>query len=337
MNSKSFSFFFVGVLCGIVCAAFGFSYFSGRSVGESKKFSQVLKLAHTLDPKHPVHQAMEYMAARLREKSGGTVDLQIFPNGQLGSETECIELLQQGSIALTKTSTAPLESFVPDLAIFGVPYIFRSEDHFWKVIHSDMGKQLLREGEPKGIYGLCYYDAGARSFYTVTKPILTPDDLNGLKIRVQQSKTAMDMVQSLGGNPTPIAFGELYTALQSSMVDGAENNPPSFFSNRHYEVCKHYSLDEHTRVPDMLMISTKVWEEISPTVQRWIQESADESAEYERKLWRAETTRLLEQIKQQGVEIYYPDQKLFNEKVKAMHQSYSGSRIGELIEQVSRM
>ncbi|MFN9981042.1 MAG: DctP family TRAP transporter solute-binding subunit, partial [bacterium] len=176
----------------------------------------------------------EFMAQRLREKSGGTVEIQIFPNSQLGSETECIELLQQGALAITKTSAAPLEGFVPELALFGVPYIFRNEEHYWKLINSDLGKQLLAAGETKGIRGLCYYDAGARSFYTVNRPILKPSDLGGLKIRVQQSKTAMDMVQALGGSPTPVPFGELYTALQSSMVDGAENNAPSFYTNRHY-------------------------------------------------------------------------------------------------------
>jgi tripartite ATP-independent transporter DctP family solute receptor len=301
------------------------------------KTAQVLKLAHTLDPKHPVHQAMEFMAQRLREKSAGSVEIQIFPNSQLGSETECIELLQQGALAITKTSAAPLEGFVPELAVFGVPYVFRDEDHFWKLIHSDLGKQLLAAGESKGLRGLCYYDAGARSFYTVNRPILKPSDLNGLKIRVQQSKTAMDMVQALGGSPTPVPFGELYTALQSSMVDGAENNAPSFYSNRHFEVCKHFSLDEHTRVPDVLLVSTKVWNELSPQIQLWLQQAADESAEFQRELWQQETTRLLELIKQEGVEIHHPDQIEFAEQVKSMHDSLIGTRVGDLLKQLSEM
>lgn len=333
MNSKALSFFFVGLLVGVVVCSFGFSFvLRGRS--DAGRKIQILKLAHTLDPKHPVHQAMEFMAKRLDEKSGGTVQLQIFPNSQLGSETECIELLQQGALAMTKTSSAPLEGFIPELAVFGVPYVFRSEDHFWKVIHSDLGKQLLAAGESKGLRGLCYYDAGARSFYTVSKPILSPADLSGLKIRVQQSKTAMDMVESLGGNPTPIPFGELYTALQSSMVDGAENNAPSFYSNRHYEVCKHYSLDEHTRVPDLLLVSAKVWADLPPQTQAWLQESASESADFQRELWKKETERLLEQIKKEGVEIYKPDQSKFAEQVRAMHESFAGTAVGKLIKQV---
>ena len=336
MNTKTLSFFFVGLLVGVVAASAGFSWML-RSSTTRKNSVQVLKLAHTLDPKHPVHLAMEFMAQRLREKSGGTVEIQIFPNSQLGSETECIELLQQGALAITKTSAAPLEGFVPELALFGVPYIFRNEEHYWKLIHSDLGKQLLAAGETKGIRGLCYYDAGARSFYTVNRPILKPSDLGGLKIRVQQSKTAMDMVQALGGSPTPVPFGELYTALQSSMVDGAENNAPSFYTNRHYEVCKHYSLDEHTRVPDLLLVSTKVWSELSPQVQLWLQQSADESSEYQRKLWQKETARLLELIQQEGVQIHRPDQALFAEQVKSMHDSLTGTRVGDLMKQLSEL
>jgi tripartite ATP-independent transporter DctP family solute receptor len=335
MNSKTLSFFIVGLLVGIFAASAVFSWMSGRS--STGKTAQILKLAHTLDPKHPVHQAMEFMAQRLRQKSGGSVEIQIFPNSQLGSETECIGLLQQGALAITKTSAAPLEGFVPELAVFGVPYVFRDEDHFWKLIHSDLGKQLLAAGEAKGIRGLCYYDAGARSFYTVNRPILKPSDLNGLKIRVQQSKTAMDMVQALGGSPTPVPFGELYTALQSSMVDGAENNAPSFYSSRHYEVCKHFSLDEHTRVPDVLLVSTKVWNELSPQIQLWLQQAADESAEFQRELWQQETARLLELIKQEGVEIHRPNQVEFVEQVKNMHDSLIGTRVGELIKQLSEM
>lgn len=336
MNSKTLSFFFVGLLVGIVAASAGFSWML-RSSKTRDNSVQVLKLAHTLDPKHPVHLAMEFMGQKIREKSGGTVEIQIFPNGQLGSEQECIELVQQGALAITKTSAAPLEGFVPELALFGVPYIFRNEEHYWKLIHSDLGKQLLSAGEAKGIRGLCYYDAGARSFYTVKRPILKPSDLSGMKIRVQQSKTAMDMVQALGGSPTPVPFGELYTALQSSMVDGAENNAPSFYTNRHYEVCKHYSLDEHTRVPDLLLVSTKVWNELSPQVQLWLQQSADESSEYQRKLWQQETDRLLELIQQEGVQIHRPDQVQFAEQVKGMHDSLTGTRVGELMKQLSEL
>ncbi len=297
----------------------------------------VLKLAHSLDQNHPVHQAMMYMAERLHEKSKGTVRLEIFPNGQLGTETECIEQLQRGALAMTKTSSAPIESFVPDMAIFGVPYAFRDDEHFWKVVESDIGQQLLSQGESVGLHGLCYYDAGARSFYTISTPVMTPSDLQGLKIRVQKSKTAMDMVEALGGSPTPIPWGELYTALQQKMVDGAENNTPSFYSNRHFEVCKHLTMDEHARVPDLLLMSQKIWESLPSHVQHAVQEAANESSVYQRELWKRKSKEVLQAVEREGVHIYYPDKSLFAQQVSAMHESYKGTSVGELIRRIQEM
>jgi TRAP-type C4-dicarboxylate transport system substrate-binding protein len=182
--------------------------------------------------------------------------------------------------------------------------------------------------------GLCYYDAGSRNFYTVRRPVLKPSDLRGMKIRVQLSKTAMDMVESLGGAPTPISFGELYTALQTGTVDGAENNLPSFHSSRHFEVCKHFSLDKHTRVPDVLIISTVVWNSLSDEEQGWLQQAADESAEYQRSLWDAETARVAEDVERQGVTIHHPDRQPFMDQVQALHESYRGTDVGTLVERV---
>lgn len=296
----------------------------------------VLKLGHSLDQNHPVHKAMMHMAELLSKKSGGTVELQVFPNGQLGSETESLEQLQRGALAMTKASTAPMESFVPELAVFGVPYVFRDDEQYWKVLQGEIGKELLEACAAKGLRGLCYYDAGSRNFYTIDKPILKPSDLKGLKIRVQKSKTAMDMAETLGASPTPIPYGELYTALQQKMVDGAENNPPSFYNSRHFEVCKHFSMDEHTRVPDMLLVSEKVWQQLSPQVQQWIQESADESAEFERQLWKEEVEHVLKAAQEEGVTVHYPDKTLFSALVAPMHEQYKGTSVGDLLERISK-
>jgi len=198
---------------------------------------KVLKLAHVLDTTHPVHQGMVVMAERLAEKSKGRMRVDIYPSGQLGAERDLIELLQIGSLAMTKVSTAPLEAFVPDMKIFGVPYVFRDDEHRWKVLNGEIGKRLLLAGEPYLLRGMCYYDAGSRSFYTKDRPINTPADLRGLKIRVMKSMTAVKMVQALGGSATPIPWGELYSSLHYGVVDVAANNPPSFYLSRHYEVC----------------------------------------------------------------------------------------------------
>ncbi|MCD8481819.1 MAG: TRAP transporter substrate-binding protein [Verrucomicrobia bacterium] len=222
------------------------------------------------------------MARRLAELSMGSVVIEIFPNGQLGSEPESIEQVQRGALALVKTSSAAMEGFVPDMAVFSLPYLFRDESHYWQVLEGEIGRELLRAAEPVGGIGLCYYDSGSRSFYTAHRPILRPEDVRGLKLRVLPSRMAMDMVSTFGGAPTPIPWGELYTALQQGMVDGAENNPPSLLSSRHYEVARHFSLNEHTRVPDILLMSKAIWDGLPPHVQIWVQQAADESVAFQR-------------------------------------------------------
>jgi tripartite ATP-independent transporter DctP family solute receptor len=250
------------------------------------------------------------------------MEIEIYPSEQLGSEQQCVELLQIGSLAITKVSAAVMESFTDDYKVLGLPYIFRDSAHAVNVLDGEIGRELLLSTENRFIRGLCFYDAGSRSFYTIDKPILDPSDLEGMKIRVMKSKTAMDMVKALGGSPTPISYGELYTALQSGVVDGAENNPPSFYTSHHYEVCKHYALDEHTAVPDVLIISQHIWKKLSEQEKTWIQQAATESVAVERKLWSESVKKSLEEVQKAGVTIYYPDKSLFAEKVDEVYDSY---------------
>jgi len=294
----------------------------------------VLKLAHTLDMTHPVHKAMVFWGERLAEESQGEITLEIFPNGQLGSERECIEQVQLGIIDITKTSTAPLEGFVPKMGVFSVPYVFRDSGHYWKVLNGEIGQEVKSAGVKVKLYGLTFYDSGSRSFYTTKRPVHSPADLKGLKIRVQQSNTAMEMVKAMEGAPITMAWGELYTSLQQGVVDGAENNPPSFETSRHYEVCKYYSIDEHSRVPDIVLITADFWDKLSPEQQKIIQRTADESSVYQRKLWAKKTEESLGIVEQAGVEIIYPDKKPFIESVKNMHASYDGTEVGDILNRI---
>lgn len=294
-----------------------------------------IKLAHGLDINHPVHEAMEFMAKKVEEKSGGEMTLKIFPNSQLGSERECLELLQIGSLGMTKVSAAVMESFSPDFKVYSLPYIFKSKEHNFQVLDGEIGKEMLAKGEPFWLKGLCYYDAGSRSFYTKDKPVNEPKDLKGLKIRVQSSPTAISMVQQFGGAATPISWGELYTSLQQGVVDGAENNSPSLYISRHYEVCKYYSLNEHTMVPDILMISTIVWDQLKPQEQQWLQEAADESAVLQRELWEVAENEALEAIKKAGVKVNIPDKEPFAKIVEPIYESYKKEpHIYELIQRI---
>jgi len=295
----------------------------------------VIKLGHGLDPTHPVHLAMELMADLVAERSQGRMRIDIYPSEQLGSERECLELLQIGSLGMTKVSCSALEGFVPAMSILSLPYLFRDKEHRFKALEGEPGRKLLLAGEKYWLRGLCYYDAGSRSFYTKDKPVLSPSDLGGVKVRTQESSTSMRMVTALGGSPTPIAWGELYSALQQGVVDGAENNPPSFHLSRHYEVCKFYSLDEHTAVPDILIVSTKVWQSLSSEFKSLLQEAAAESAIYQKKLWKKATQRALEEVQAHGVRIYYPDKRLFADKVNSLYKKYENQpEINRIIQQI---
>jgi len=295
----------------------------------------ILKLGHALDTGHVVHKGMVHMAERLEFYSGGKMAIEIYPSGQLGSERELVELLQIGSLAMTKVSSSPLESFVPEMKIFSLPYVFRDTAHFKKVLASDIGKSLLLAPEKVRLRGMGYYDAGSRSFYTVDTAIHSPADLKGLKIRVQKSQTSVDMIAAMGGAATPISWGELYTALQQGVVDGAENNPPSLYLSRQYEVCKYYILDEHTYVPDILLMSLHIWDGLTPEQQGWLQRAVDDSTAYQGELWQQASDDALAKIEASGVEIIRPDKQPFMNAVEDMKAAYKGTAVGELLQAIA--
>jgi tripartite ATP-independent transporter DctP family solute receptor len=277
---------------------------------------KVAYLAHTLPISHPVHQGMEVFAQEVLKQSNGQLAIKIFPDGQLGSEREVLELLQIGSIAMTKVSAATMANFAPEYKVMGVPYLFQDKDHFFNVLEGEIGESILAAGSEYLLRGLCFYDAGSRSFYTKDKPIKTPEDLKGMKIRVMNHQMSVDMVNEMGGSATPMAYGELYTALQQGVVDGAENNPPSLVTSGHYEVCKYYTLDEHSSIPDVLVIGTKYWNTLNEEEQNWIKSAAKVSAEAQKEFWNKNVAECMVKLKAANVEIYKPEKSLFAEKVK---------------------
>lgn len=285
---------------------------------KSKNEVKVLRLGHSLDTQHPVHKAMVILGEKLKEKSKGKFIVNIYPSSQLGGERECLELLQIGSLDITKVSAAVLENFIPEYKVFSVPYMFRDKAHTFSVFDSEIGESLLLKGEKFRLRGLTFYDAGSRSFYMKENPIKSPEDLKGKKIRVQKSNMAVAMVNDLGGSPTPISWGELYTALQQGVVDGAENNPPSFYTSKHYEVCKFYSLDEHTSVPDVLLIGTDTWGRLNDQEKTWLEEAVAESTVAQRRLWAASEKESLEAVKKAGVTVFYPDKTPFEAQTKGI-------------------
>lgn len=287
------------------------------------KSSKVIRLGHGLSTGHSVHQGMVYFGEQLEKISEGKFKVQIYPSQQLGTERQCLELLQIGSLDMTKVSAGVLENFSPSIKVFGIPYMFKDKEHTFRVLDGPIGDELLAGTEKYWLKGLGYYDSGSRSFYTIDRPVEQPNDLEGLKIRVMESQTAIDMVKSFGGSPTPISWGELYTALQQGVVDGAENNPPSFYLSRHYEVCKYYIIDEHTVLPDVVLMSTHLWNTLNDQEQKWIQKAMDLSVIEQRRLWSVSEQESLEAVIAAGVQVSYPDKIPFAEMSKSVADQYA--------------
>jgi len=283
------------------------------SVGAVEK----MRLGHGLPEDHAVHKAVVKFAELVKERSKGEIEISVFPNGVLGNEREMLEQVQNGILEFTKASASPLETFSPEYKVFNLPFVFRDSDHFFKVLTSPVGESILASSKKSGFIGLAYYDSGARSFYG-KKPFNTPDDLKGLKVRVQQSPTTIKMIQALGATPTPMSWGEVYPALQTGVVDAAENNVTALTNGRHGEVCKFYSETQHQIVPDVLVMSATRWDSLSKQNQEIIKKAALESSEYQKTLWAAFEKAERQKAIEMGVKFNTPDKAAFVAKVKPM-------------------
>ncbi|MFA9458908.1 TRAP transporter substrate-binding protein [Halalkalibacter sp. AB-rgal2] len=292
-----------------------------------------LRLAHNLSEDHPVHMGLERFVEIVEERSEGQITMEIFPNAVLGEEREILEQVQVGGVDITKVSAASLENFSSQYSVFSLPYVFSDEDHFFTSMDSEVVQDLFDSTDEEGFVGLTWYDSGARSFYTKDQPILHPDDLSGLRIRVMDSQTQIEMMEELGGSPTPMPYGEIYTALQSGVVDGAESNPTALTTGKHGEVAKAFSFDEHARIPDIVVISSDLWNELTEGQQELLRDAAKESTEYQKELWAEAINQAIEEAEEMGVEFFYPDQEPFFEAVQPMHEKYrEDEQIAELLD-----
>ena len=287
--------------CFLMCLVI----FISTSIGyiQAAPVAKTLRLAHNHNRSHPVHQAMEQMAKAVKENSKGLLRIRIYADGVLGSQRETTEQLQTGSLDMNKTSCSELEAFAPDFNLFSYPYLFRDRDHLHSITFGEVGKSILHSGVDKGFRGLTFYESGSRNFYA-KKAIRTVDDLKGLKVRVQPSRTILRMVEHMGGLPTPIDYGELYTALQQGVIDAAENNLTSFVVSRHSESARFFSWTGHIMTPDILLISTRTWEKLTEDQQRILQAAADESARTMVSLWDEAEKKNVERAKREGGNVH---------------------------------
>lgn len=333
----------LGLLLGALCASGVFAYLgkqqlSSTSAGTSQK--RELKIAHNQTPGHPVHMGIERFAQRLEALSGGQITCTIYHSGQLGDETQYLEKLQTGSIDIAKTSAGPIANFVPRMQVFSLPYLFRDREHYWHALDGEVGQHMLDnlsdrgEGKPSGIKGLCFYDAGSRNFYTKDKPVTTPEDLKGLTIRVMKDPVAIAMMETFGSTPKPMPAGEIYSALQRGNIQGAENNPPTFMKDSHWEVCKHFTFDHHSRIPDVLSISSKLWDKLTEQEKEWIRTAAHESSLHQREIWQEQSDKATEAMIEKGVTIHRPDPSIFQKAAAPSEGQFMVGEVKELAEQI---
>jgi tripartite ATP-independent transporter DctP family solute receptor len=259
------------------------------------------KLASVLPETHPVHKALVFFADKLAERTKGEVKVTLFPAGQLGGEKDFIEGVKLGSIEFAKVSSAPMGQYAPSFQVMSLPFIWRNADHQHKVLQGPIGKRLMADTEQFGFKSLAFLDAGFRSVTTVKAPVYTPADLKGLKIRVMQSKPLIDTINAFGAVAVPMSQTEVYTALQTKVIDGWENNEPTVLAFNMQEVCKYYSYTRHSSIPDYFMMSKKVFDSVPKNIQDAILQTAKDMTQEHNKLWTAMIDDTVNQLKAKGM------------------------------------
>jgi len=300
------------------------AFASGPTVAQQKL---VLKASDVHPTGYPTVVAVENLGKKLEAATNGRLSVAMYPSMQLGGEKEAVEQAQIGAIAFARVSVGALGPVIDDLNVFNLPYVFRNTTHMQHVIDGPIGQELLDKvtNSGKGLVGLCWMDAGARNFYNTKKPIKTMADLKGMKVRVMGNPMFVEMANSMGGNGVAMGYDQVFSALQTGVVDGAENNPPSFVFDNHYQVAKYYTVDEHLIVPEMLVFSKKIWDTLSKDEQTALLKFSKEAQQEERKLWESYERQAMDKAKAAGIEIIQvsdADKKAFQDAVKPVWDKY---------------
>jgi tripartite ATP-independent transporter DctP family solute receptor len=296
----------------------------------------VLRSSDTHPDGYPTVEAVKYMGQLIEERTDGRIGIEVFHSAQLGEERDTIEQTRFGVIDMNRISIGPFNNLIPETAIVSLPYIFRDTDHMHRVMDGPIGDEILAAFEPHGLIGLAYYDGGSRSFYNSEKPITSIADLQGLKFRVMQSDVFVDMVNALGANATPMPYGEVYSAIQTGVIEGAENNFPSYESSGHFEVAGYITLDQHLIVPEVLVMSKVSWDKLSPEDQEIVRQAAKESVPHMRELWAAREAQSEEIVRSAGVEVITEiDKAPFMEAMVPVYEKYvTTDELRSLVERI---
>lgn len=282
-----------------------------------------LRSSDTHPDGYPTVEGVKSMAAEVKEKTDGRICIEVFPSSQLGEEKDTIEQTQFGVIDMVRASFGTFNDIVPETQLFSLPYLFRDQPHMYKVMDGPIGEELGQAFEQKDLVALAYYDGGARSFYNSKRPINSVADLKDMKFRVMQNDVFVDMMSALGANATPMPYGEVYSSIQTGVIDGAENNFPSYDSSGHAEVAKYYTLDQHLMVPEVVAMSKSSWDKLSPEDQAILREAARNSAGVQRKLWADQEKASEEKVMAAGSEIVKDiDKTAFVEAMAPVYEKY---------------
>ena len=296
----------------------------------------VLRSSDTHPDGYPTVEAVKYMGKLLEERTDGRLGIEVFHSAQLGQEKDTIEQTQFGVIDMNRVSLGPFNNIIEETQIPSLPYIFRSTEHMHKVMDGPVGEEILAAFADHDLIGLAFYDGGSRSFYNSEKPIKSMDDLSGMKFRVMQSDLFVDMVGALGANATPMPYGEVYSSIQTGVIDGAENNWPSYESSGHFEVAKYYTLDQHLIVPEVLVMSKKTWDKLSEEDQKIVRQAAKDSVPHMRKLWAEREAASEAKVRESGVEVITDiDKTPFIEAMKPVYEKYvTSDKLKDLVARI---
>lgn len=308
---------------------------AGAEAGDGPKI--VCKVAHATATDHPYHTGLMKFDELLRERSNGRISLEIFPSAQLGSERETIEGVQMGTIDMTLVSTAPLSGFSDSFLLVDLPFIFTSREHAYEVLDGEIGQKMFADLEGKGIKGLVYFENGFRNITNSIKPIVHPEDLKGIKIRTMENPIHIDSFRAIGANPTPIAFGELFTALQQKTVDAQENPLALIYASKFHEVQDYLSLTGHFYAPASLLMSEELWNSLSAEDQALIMECAHEAKDWQREQVRAMDEEVLESFKEGGMIVSEVDPLEWQKAMESVYEQWQDKIGKELIDQVKAL
>lgn len=278
---------------------------------------------------YPVSIGMESFMKEITEKTNGEITGKIYHNGVLGSQPDAIEQTRLGAIDFGEFSLGPMGQSISETNVVSLPFIFKSIPEMYKLMDGAAGEAIGKGMEAKGLVPVGWYDAGARSFYNSIRPINTPDDVKGMKVRVMNNDLFVGMIASMGGNATPMAFAEVFQSLKTNVVDGAENNPPSYESTNHYEVAKYYSLTEHLIIPECLCVSKVAWDKLTPEQQAIVKEAGRNSANLQRKLWAEREKASMEKVVAGGVMVNtIADKAPFQDAMAPVYEQFLSANPG---------